>query len=89
MVKYPPAMRETWVRSLGGRIPWRTAWQPTPGFLPGESHGQRSVVGYSPWVHRESDATEQLSMHAYTSINNKDTKVMDVPVMRAGKRLFW
>ena len=32
-----------------GKIPWRRAWQPTPVFLPGESHGQRSLVGYNPW----------------------------------------
>ena len=32
-----------------GKIPWRRAWQPSPVFLPGESHGQRSLVGYSPW----------------------------------------
>ena len=31
-----------------GKIPWRRTWQPTPAFLPGESHGQRSLVGYSP-----------------------------------------
>ena len=35
-----------------GRSPWRRAWQPTPVFLPGESQGQRSLVGYSPWDHR-------------------------------------
>ena len=34
-------------------------WQPTPVFLPGESHGQRSLVGYSPWGHTESDMTEE------------------------------
>ena len=44
-----------------GKIPWRRAWQPTPVFLPGESHGQRSLVGYSPWGHKESDTTEWLS----------------------------
>ena len=38
-----------------GKVPWRRAWQPTPVFLPGESHGQRSLVGYSPWVHKDSD----------------------------------
>ena len=43
-----------WVR----KIPWRRAWQPTPAFLPGESHGQWSLVGYSPWGHSESDKTE-------------------------------
>ena len=49
-----------------GKIPWRRAWQPTPGFLPGESHGQRSLVGYSPWGRKESDMTEQFSTHNYT-----------------------
>ena len=34
---------------LVGKIPWRRKWQPTPVFLPGKSHGQRSLVGYSPW----------------------------------------
>ena len=38
------------------RIPWRRAWQPTPVFLPGESHGQRCLVGYSPWGCKESNA---------------------------------
>ena len=45
-----------------GKIPWRRTWQPTPVFLPGESHGQRSLVGYSPWGHKESDTTEQLTL---------------------------
>ena len=40
-----------------GKIPWRRVWQPTPEFLPGESHGQRSLVVYSPWDHKESDMT--------------------------------
>ena len=48
-VKNPPTMREIQVRSLGWEdLPWRRAWQPTSVFLPGESHGQRSLVGYSP-----------------------------------------
>ena len=34
-----------------GRLPWRREWQPTPVFLPGESHGQSSLAGYSPWGH--------------------------------------
>ena len=41
-----------------GKIPWRRAWQPTPVFLPGESYGQRSLVDYCPWGHKESDMTE-------------------------------
>ena len=41
-----------------GKIPWRRKWQSTPVFLPGESHGQRSLVGYSSWGHKELDRTE-------------------------------
>ena len=46
-----------------GKIPWRRQWQPTPVFLPGKSHGQRSLVGYSPQGHKESDTTERLHFH--------------------------
>ena len=42
---------------LVGKIPWSREWQPTPVFLPGESHGQRSLAGYSPWGHKELDTT--------------------------------
>ena len=45
-----------------GKMPWRREWQPIPGFLPGEFHGQRSLVHYSPWGHKESDRTEQLTL---------------------------
>ena len=47
---------DPWVR----KIPWRRQWQPTPVFLPGKFHGRRSLVGYSPQSHKESDTTEQL-----------------------------
>ena len=52
---------DAWV----GKIPWRRAWQPTPVFLPGESHGQRSLMGYSLWGHREWNMTEA---HAQNSV---------------------
>ena len=39
---------------------WRRQWQPSPVFLPGESHGQRSLMGFSPWGHKELDMTELL-----------------------------
>ena len=45
-----------------GMIHWRREWQPTPVFLPGEFHGQRSLAGYSPWCHKESDMTERLTI---------------------------
>ena len=57
-LKRLPAIRETWVRSLGQGDPQRRKWQPTPVFLPGGSYGQRSLAGYSPWGHKESDMTE-------------------------------
>ena len=48
-----------WVR----KTPWRRAWQPTPVFLPGESHGQRRLAGDSPWGRKESDTTEHARRH--------------------------
>ena len=65
MVKIPPG-NAGGAGDLGlipglGRSPQRRPWRPTPVFLPGEPHGQRSLVGYSPWGHKESDTTEQLS----------------------------
>ena len=59
-VKRLPAMQETWVRSLSQEDPRRRKWQPTPVLLPGKYHGQRSLVGYSPWGRKESDTTERL-----------------------------
>ena len=51
----------SWVR----KIPWRRAWLPTPEFLPGEFHGQRSLAGYSAWGHKELDMTEQLTLGSF------------------------
>ena len=67
MVKNPPANNRSlkrhgfdpWV----GKIPWRRKWQINPVFLPGKSRGQRSLAGYSPWGHKESDMTEVTSVH--------------------------
>ena len=75
MVKCLPTMWETqsprevqlnlpesfnpWVGNISGR----RKWQPTPVFLPGKSHGQRSLVGYSPWGREEWDMTERLHFH--------------------------
>ena len=46
-----------------GKIPWRRKRQPSSVFLPGKCHGQKSLVGYSPWGGVESDTTERLSTH--------------------------
>ena len=62
VVKNPLANAEE-VRDTGSipgvrKIPWRRAWQPTPVFLPRESHRQRNLVGYSSWGHKELDTTK-------------------------------
>ena len=62
VVKNLPATQARY-KSLGfdlcvGKIPWRRARQSTPVFLPRESHGQRSLEGYSLWGHKELDTTE-------------------------------
>ena len=54
-------MQETRVQSLGQEYPWRRAWQVSPVFLPGKSHGQKSLMGYSPVGHKKSDMTEATS----------------------------
>ena len=62
MVKNLPIMQEIELDSWFGKILWRREWQLTPVFLSGESQGQRILVGYSPWDHKESDTSEQLTL---------------------------
>ena len=50
-----------------GKMPWRRAWQPTPGLLPGKFHGQRSLADYSQWGHKELDVTEATG-HSHGSM---------------------
>ena len=59
VIKNPPVN----AGETGSKIPWRRKWQPTPVFLPGDSYGQRSLAGYSPWGCKELDMTE----HAHTT----------------------
>ena len=54
--------QETRFQPWVGKTPWRRKWQPTPVFLPGKSHGQRSLVGYSVWGRKESDTNEHAWM---------------------------
>ena len=62
MTKNPPAMWETWVRSLGQEDPLQGEMLTTPIILPIEFHRQRSPVGYSPWDRKQTDMTEQLTL---------------------------
>ena len=56
---------EMHVKSLGQEDPWRRKWQPTPVFLLGKSHGQRSLEGYSPWDHQQLYTAELLSIYTF------------------------
>ena len=58
-------MQEMEVPSLRREDPLKEGWQPTPLFSPGESHGQKSLVAYSPGVAKESDTTERLANKVY------------------------
>ena len=64
VVKNAPAMQKMQVQSLGWEDPLEKEWQPTPVSLPGESHGQRILVDYSPWGCKELDMSEWQSMFA-------------------------
>ena len=55
-------------RCRSGKTPWRRSWQPSPIFLSGESHWQRSLGGYSPWSSEELDRVKWLSMHAWMTL---------------------
>ena len=57
--------------TLVGKIPWRKIWQPTPVSLPKESHGQRSLAGFSPQGCKESDTTEQLTLLLFMEMESK------------------
>ena len=62
---------DPWVR----KIPWRRKWQPTPVLLPRKFHGWRTLVGYSPWGHKESDMTEWLHLHINKHIVSQKYKL--------------
>ena len=66
-LKHLPPMQETWVRSLGWEDPLEKKWQPTSAFLPGESRGQRSLVGYSLQGHKKMDMTKHLHFKKITA----------------------
>ena len=59
------------------KIPCRREWLPTPVFLLGEFHGQRSLAGYSPWGHTKSDTTKRLSMHTQTAMRGAVLRFAD------------
>ena len=72
-------MFDPWI----GKIPWRREWLSTSVFLPGESHGQRSLVGYCPWGHKESDTAERLTDTHHVIYNIKENRKKVFLVIKA------
>ena len=70
-----------------GKIPWRRAWQPTPVFLSGESHGQRSLVGYSPWSHKPDTTKAMEHTHTWAWNTSLDAHVLKRCPLPAGRIL--
>ena len=85
--KNPPAnagdtrrrMFESWV----GKTPWSRKWQSTPVFLLGKFHGQRSLVGYSLWGHKESGLTEHMHTHTHTHTRIIITYTLDIVALQS------
>ena len=71
MVKNLPAVQETWVQSLDWEDPLEEGMATTPVFLPGDFHGQRSLVGHSARGCKESDTTERLSTAQHNSMEKR------------------
>ena len=68
--------------SLFAFMHWRRKWQPTPVFLPGKSHGQRSLIGHSPWGRKESDTTKRFQFFFwFTGMTSRDLWIGKPPAM--------
>ena len=68
-----PSMSQTWLKRLSSssnKDTWKRRWQPTPVFLPGKFHGQRTMAGYSQWGHQESVTTEHISNRYKFTLNS-------------------
>ena len=81
-------MQEMWVRSWDGKIPWRRKRQPTPVFLPRESHGQRGLAGSSPRGHKESDTTEQGTLFISVIITPAPPQIFRHSIPEVGNPLL-
>ena len=69
---------DPWVR----KVPWSRIWHPTPVFPPGKFHGLRSLVGYSPWGHKESDTTEHTAQSIHMSNFCQSSKLWKVKIAK-------
>ena len=82
-------MWETWVRSLGQEDPLQKEMATTPVFLPAESHGWRSLVGNSPWGHKESDKTERLLSFSVSEQQASQLERIDTTHQRGKHTFLW
>ena len=80
MVKHLPAMQETWVRTLGQKDPLEKEMATHSSTLAWKSHGQRSLVGYSPWGRKELDTTERLHFIDSTLLQSPPVPINPVTV---------
>ena len=78
-----------WIKLGISRNGWRRKWQPTPIFLPGEFHGQRSLVGYSPWGCKESDMTKHTHTRTHTHRNLRKYLQLSSNLMVKNLKLPW
>ena len=76
-VKSLPAKQKTQVWSRIGKIPWRREWLLTPVIFPGEFHGQRSLVGYSPWSHKRAGHDWVTSTFTFNTLHKAARKQQD------------
>ena len=76
-------MQETWVQPLGREDPLEEGMATHSVFLPGESHGQRSLAGYHPWGRKDSDTTERL----HCSLSSQDSRVCSYFPVRGLQRV--
>ena len=83
-----PALQVTWVQSWVGKMPWRREWQPTPVFSPGESHGQRSLAGYSPRGHRELDVMKWLALLLFIPWSKDLIRLKTVGIQKVKKNIL-
>ena len=68
IVKNLPAMQETQVGSLGWEDPLEKEWLSAPVFLPAEFHGERNLMGYTPWGHKDLDTTKQQQWYVLRAL---------------------
>ena len=88
IVKNMPAIQETCVWYQDQEYSLEREWLPTPAFLPGEFHGQRSLAGYSPWGGKKSDTTECLILSLFIEHATEDWKKQEVEWQSAHDDMF-